>query len=173
MARFYYMKTNHRFAPWDSLPCCFLTPYEERFLVLYTLVLCGHQMHGNSVVPQDIFHTSKLPPSGCVFLILRKIILYGIFDATIRGNRTYLFPISSTWNKINPDVNRVWCSSEIKSSAWKIAPHICMMGCVLESHLENWYFQECKKLSLRKKQGFRGYSREFILTSQTQEQHNT
>lgn len=172
MARFCNMKTNHRFAPWDLPPYCFVTPYEERFLVLQSLVLCGYEIHGNAIFPRDIFRTTNLPPSGYVFLILREIILHGIFDATIRGNRTYLFPISSAWNKINPDIKTVWCGSKIKSWAWRNAPLICIMDCVLESHLENWYLQECKDLYLRKKQGSRRYSREFILTVQTQEENN-
>lgn len=116
--------------------------------------------------------SSRHFPSGCVFLILREIILYVIFDATIRGNRTYLFPISSSWNQINPDIKTVWCGSEIKSWAWRNAPLICIMDCVLGSHLENWYLQECKDLYLSKKQGFHRYSREFILTVQTQEENN-
>lgn len=71
IARFCYMKTNHRFAPWDQ----FLTPHQRIFPVLRALVLCGCEMHGNAVFPQDIFHTTRKASSSCVFLTLSNIIL--------------------------------------------------------------------------------------------------
>jgi hypothetical protein len=63
---------------------------------------------------QECFHANG-DASSCVSLTLRKIILYSIFSATIRGNRIYLFSISRAWNKINPDIKRIVCSIEIKS----------------------------------------------------------